>query len=357
MSDPVSPKERASAQATKSLARTGNSLALPVVQQDVLNRADLIPAGTFRSALDQHSVQELRARSVEILQINVGKVCNQTCTHCHVDAGPDRRESMELDVAQQIAEVLKQPEITTLDITGGAPEMNPHFRWLVEQASSLGKRVIDRCNLTILRTKGYEDLSEFLAHHNVEVVASLPCYLEENCDAQRGSGVFRKSIEALKELNGLGYGQDRTLTLVYNPVGAKLPPDQKQLEDAYREQLRKRYGVEFSNLIAITNMPISRFLHDLLEQGQYQDYMQTLIDAFNPATLDSLMCRNTLSVDWKGYLFDCDFNQMLDMPANASPTHISDWNWEAIQQRRIEIGNHCFGCTAGSGSSCQGSIA
>lgn len=353
----VQPSQPGSAQAAQSLKRTGNSLSLPVVQQQVLQREDVLPPGSFSRQLAEHACPPVTAQSVEILQINVGKVCNQTCTHCHVDAGPDRREAMERGVAEAVVQLLQHSEIQTLDITGGAPEMNPNFRWLVEQARLLGKHVIDRCNLTILMAKGFEDLAGFLAEHQVEVIASLPCYLEENCDAQRGQGVFQKSIQALQRLNSLGYGETLPLRLVYNPVGAKLPPNEQQLERAYKEQLQERYGIVFTSLIAITNMPISRFLDDLLRTQQYENYMQTLLAAFNPATTDSLMCRNTLSVDWEGYLFDCDFNQMLDLRVGTAGQHIADLDWEAIRQRSIRVGNHCFGCTAGAGSSCQGSIA
>jgi len=294
------------------------------------------------------------------LQVNVGKLCNQTCQHCHVDAGPDRRESMSREIAEAVIDVLARTEIPTLDITGGAPEMNPNFRWLVEEARRLGRRVIDRCNLTILLASGFTDLPEFLAEHNVEIVASLPCYLEENCDAQRGDGVFGRSIEALRRLNSLGYGKPgtgRTLTLVYNPVGPSLPPAQSELEAAYRRELKARYGIVFSQLYTITNLPISRFLDDLLSSDRYDEYMQKLIDNFNPAAVEGVMCRTTLSVDWQGRLFDCDFNQMLDLELAAGmPHNIRAFDAAMLAKRRIMTGRHCFGCTAGAGSGCQGAV-
>jgi radical SAM/Cys-rich protein len=344
----------------KTLHRAGNALSLPQVQLNTLEDERLVPKGTFQRVLGQHQLLPLRPKRVEILQVNVGKVCNQTCAHCHVDAGPDRRENMSRETAEQVVRLLEAPSIHTLDITGGAPEMNPNFRHLVEQGKRHNKHVIDRCNLTILLAPGFTDLPHFLADNRVEVVASLPCYLEENCDAQRGDGTFRKSVLALQELNALGYGKagtGLTLSLVYNPVGPSLPPDQQKLEAAYRDQLWSRFRIEFTRLFTITNMPISRFLDDLLQSKQYETYMQKLIDAFNPAAVESVMCRNTLSVDWRGNLYDCDFNQMLDLPLDGSARHISEISWAEIDDRHIALGNHCFGCTAGSGSSCQGTIA
>lgn len=344
----------------QSLKRQGSELALPVVQRETLHREDLVPEGTFARQLESNQVAPLHSRAIEILQINVGKVCNQTCTHCHVDAGPDRRENMSREIAELVVETLAQPEIEVLDITGGAPEMNPQFRWLVEQARALQKHVIDRCNLTILLANGFKDLPEFLAQNEVEIVASLPCYLEENCDAQRGDGVFKQSIEALQKLNDLGYGKPDSplrLCLVYNPVGNSLPPSQEKLESDYRDQLHSRYGIEFTSLYTITNMPISRYLDDLLRTEKYLEYMEKLIAAFNPASIRGLMCTNTLSVDWQGYLFDCDFNQMLDLPVTTAAKHLRDIDWKSLRNRQVAIDNHCFGCTAGAGSSCQGAIA
>jgi radical SAM/Cys-rich protein len=336
--------------------RRGSPLADPVRQREVLDGGELL---SFESALASSEQWPLEAAGIEVLQVNVGKLCNQTCRHCHVDAGPDRREVMSRETMQSCLDVLAA--IPTLDITGGAPEMNPHFRWLVEQAAAMGRHVIDRCNLTILLAPHFDDLPRFLANHRVEVVASLPCYLPENTDRQRGEGVFAKSVEALRRLNAEGYGQagsGLTLTLVYNPVGPALPPPQAGLEEAYRRELRTRYGVEFTRLFTITNMPISRFLDDLLESGRYESYMRKLIDTYNPAATAGVMCRTTLSVGWDGALYDCDFNQMLGLELAAGlPRHIRDFSTATLARRRIVTGRHCFGCTAGAGSGCQGAIA
>jgi radical SAM/Cys-rich protein len=348
-----------------TLLREANPLADPAEQMRVLRGRGQAPA--FEQVLRERSGLPLQAKGIEILQVNVGKVCNQTCRHCHVDAGPDRREAMSREVAEACIRVLDRGGIPKLDITGGAPEMNPHFRWLVSESARLKRRVIDRCNLTILVAPGYEDLPEFLAEHAVEVVASLPCYLEQNVDRQRGNLVFQRSIQAIRRLNELGYGvpgSSLTLTLVFNPTGASLPPPQLKLEDDYRRELRTRYGLEFNHLFTITNMPISRFLDDLIRQDKLEQYMRLLVDAFNPGTIDGLMCRSTLSVDWRGNLFDCDFNQMLEIPVvaevrknivdiAASP----DLDLGPMSLRAIVTGQHCFGCTAGAGSSCQGSLA
>ena len=341
-----------------TLLRRHSSLASSAEQVRILESADNVPA--FDTSLADHGLEPLRACGIEVLQVNVGKLCNQTCHHCHVDAGPDRRESMARETAEACLRALAATDIPTLDITGGAPEMNPNFRWLVEEGRRLGRRVIDRSNLTILLAPGYEDLPEFLAAHKVEIVASLPCYLEENCDRQRGEGVFRRSIEALRRLNALGYGQPGRalpLTLVYNPVGPILPPPQATLEADYRRELAARYGVEFTRLYTITNMPISRFLEDLLDSGQYDQYMQRLVDAFNPAAVDGVMCRTMLSVDWQGRLYDCDFNQMLELPLQPdAPQSIHDLDWQRLASRRITTGRHCYGCTAGAGSGCTGAV-
>jgi len=317
----------------------------------------------FEQVLVEHGRQPLHATGIEVLQINVGKLCNQTCRHCHVDAGPDRRELMSRETAEACLDILRHSDIATLDITGGAPEMNPHFRWLVTEARALGRRVIDRCNLTILVAPGFEYLPEFLAEHQVEIVASLPCYLEANVDRQRGYHVFQRSIAALRRLNELGYGQPESplvLTLVFNPIGPTLPPDQRKLEADYRRELRARYEIEFTRLFTITNLPISRFLDDLLQSGQFDAYMHKLVEAFNPATVDGLMCRTMLSIDWQGNLSDCDFNQMLGLPlATGLPRNVSELDATALARlanRRIVTGQHCFGCTAGAGSSCQGRI-
>jgi len=346
-----------------TLQRSGNPLADPKLQVETLE-SGVLDLPSFDAMLAQQGLVPLRATGIEVLQVNVGKVCNQTCRHCHVDAGPLRRESMSEDVASACLRVLERSDIPTLDITGGAPEMNEQFRRLVVEARRLGRRVIDRCNLTILTAAQFEDLPEFLAEHEVEIVASLPCYLEENCDLQRGDGVFRRSIQGLRKLNALGYGlpdSNRTLTLVFNPGGPSLPPPQLQLEEAYRRELHARYGVEFTRLFTITNLPISRFLDDLLQKQQFAEYMQRLVAAFNPDVTSGLMCRHTLSIDWQGRLYDCDFNQMLALGlAPEFPKSVAEIDEESLKQlarRRIVTGRHCFGCTAGSGSSCQGSLS
>jgi radical SAM/Cys-rich protein len=267
---------------------------------------------------------------------------------------------MTRETFEQCLRIVRESNVKTVDITGGAPEMNPHFEWFVTEVRKLNRHVIDRCNLTILSAPGYTHFPQFLADHHVEVVASLPCYLEENCDSQRGNGVFRKSIEALKLLNTLGYSNDEsslTLSLVYNPTGLSLPPNQQKLEQSYRDQLRKRYGIEFNQLYTITNMPISRFLDDLLKSGRYDEYMSLLVRSFNRDAVDGLMCRSTISVDWQGYLYDCDFNQMLDLPlANSPRIHISELQTDSLKDQPIAVGRHCFGCTAGAGSSCRGAL-
>jgi len=345
----------------QTLQRTGNPLAAPAQQLEVLGDPQQWSGPRFADRLSQAQVPRLGRRALSTLQINVGRVCNQTCSHCHVDAGPDRRENMSHTTAAQVVQFLERSSAHTLDITGGAPEMNPQFRFLVEQASRLGRRVIDRCNLTILLANGFTYLPEFLAQHRVIVVASLPCYLEDNCDAQRGQGVFNKSIAALQTLNRLGYGHpdsDLELNLVYNPTGLGLPPAQASLEVAYRQQLAERFNIHFNRLFTITNMPISRFLADLLQQQQYAAYMDKLLQNFNPATLDALMCRDLISVDWQGYLYDCDFNQMLDLALsqNDHRLHVSTVTAEQLIGRAIRLNNHCYGCTAGCGSSCSGSL-
>lgn len=344
--------------ANSSLLHQGHPLAVADSQLAILARVQ----PSFDSRLAESGHPELQPAETEILQVNVGKLCNMTCDHCHVDAGPDRREVMTREVANVCLSFLRaNPSIHTLDLTGGAPEMNPHFKHFVTEARSEGRHVIDRCNLTILQAPGFDDLPEFLADQQVEIVASLPCYLEENTDAQRGDGAFSKSVATIRRLNELGYGVAESslkLTLVYNPVGPSLPPDQQALEDAYRRELKSRYDIEFTRLFTITNMPISRFLDALLVDGRFNEYMQKLIDAYNPAAINGLMCRNTLSVGWDGTLFDCDFNQMLELPiSNGKPFTIFDVASTALAERNIRTGTHCFGCTAGAGSGCQGSIA
>lgn len=346
--------------AKTSLKHRGNALANASEQLVVLTPEQ--NSLRFAEKIRETGIEKLTADTIEILQVNLGKLCNMTCEHCHVDAGPDRREIMQRDdIDACLAALERYPQIKTIDLTGGAPEMNPHFRDIVAGAKSLGRHVIDRCNLTILLAKGFEYLPEFLAENKVEIVASLPCYIEENTDAQRGDGAYSKSIEALKQLNALGYGDESsglTLTLVYNPVGPELPPDQVQLEADYHRELDARFGIKFNRLFTITNMPVSRYLEYLLRTGDYHTYMQKLMDAFNPAAIDGLMCRNTLSVGWDGQLFDCDFNQMLELNVNTSkPMTIRDFDYDALSKREIVLGQHCFGCTAGCGSGCQGAIA
>jgi radical SAM/Cys-rich protein len=345
--------------AKTSLKHRGNPLANATEQLVVLTPDQ--NATRFSAKLAQSGVEKLTADRIEILQVNLGKLCNMTCDHCHVDAGPDRREIMQRNDIDACIDVLRRhPQIKTLDLTGGAPEMNPLFREMVVAAKKLDRHVIDRCNLTILLAKGFEYLPEFLAENEVEIVASLPCYLEENTDAQRGEGAYSKSIDALSQLNELGYGIEGTgltLTLVYNPVGPNLPPDQAKLESDYRRELDSRFGIKFDRLFTITNMPVSRYLEYLLRTGDYQTYMQKLVDAFNPGAIDGLMCRNTLSVGWDGQLFDCDFNQMLELNVEPScPSSIHDFDYDSLAIREIILGQHCFGCTAGCGSGCQGAI-
>lgn len=315
---------------------------------------------TFEEKLVQIGHWPLRALGIETLQVNVGKLCNQTCRHCHVDAGPTRTEIMTRETAELVVDVLGRHDIPTLDITGGAPELNPNFDYLVREARALGRHVMDRSNLTVFFVAGKGYLPEFLREHRVEIIASLPCYLEANVDAQRGKGVFSKSIEALQWLNRLGYGQpgtDLELNLVYNPLGASLPPPQKPLEEAYRRELGERFGIVFNKLYTITNMPISRFLLDLKRHGNYEGYMELLLQKFNPATVDGVMCRTLVSVGWDGTLYDCDFNQMLEMPLNHGlPGHLRDFDDYLLARREIRTSSHCFGCTAGSGSSCTGSL-
>ena len=304
----------------------------------------------------------IRRGRLTTVQANLGYVCNQTCFHCHVNAGPNRKEVMQRDTVDDILRFLEQAGIHTLDLTGGAPELNPHFRDLVRAARRLGVEVLDRCNLTVLVQPGQEDLAEFLATQRVGVVASLPCYLEDNVNAQRGDGVFRDSIRGLRQLNALGYGKPGTgleLSLVYNPQGPQLPPPQAGLEAAYREHLGKHYEIEFSRLLTIANMPINRFAKTLLRKGEYDGYMRTLRLAHQDANLEHVMCRSLISVDWQGYLYDCDFNQMLHIPLAATGrprTHLRDLDLNALSEGAIAVADHCYGCTAGQGSSCGGAL-
>ncbi len=352
----------------KSLKATHNKLAEAQEQIDVLeigtHEEDLYRIVPFQQKLAEINLFPLPATQVEILQINVGKMCNQVCKHCHVDAGPDRKEIMTRDMMQHCIEVVKHnSSLHTVDLTGGAPEMNPNFRWFVEELKKVNPdlHIIVRCNLTIIRAnKKYYDLPEFYKKHNLEVVSSLPFYAKDRTDRQRGDGVFEDSIKALQMLNEVGYGKEAsglTLNLVYNPSGAFLPPDQSSLEKEFKVALKKDFDIEFNNLFAITNLPISRYLSYLLESGNYEKYMYKLIDAFNPAAAHNVMCRNTISVGWDGWLYDCDFNQMLEMKTDTKDKHISTFNLDQLNNRNIIVNQHCYGCTAGAGSSCGGSVS
>ncbi|MDA1107242.1 MAG: arsenosugar biosynthesis radical SAM protein ArsS [Proteobacteria bacterium] len=304
----------------------------------------------------------LRRARLQTLQVNLGYLCNQACLHCHVNAGPTRTEVMQRETINCVLDYLRTGGIGTLDLTGGAPEMNPHFRDLVQSARALGVRVIDRCNLTILEQPGYADMAEFLAAHQVEITASLPCYLEDNVDAQRGKGVFDDSISALRKLNALGYGQAGSgliLHLAYNPQGPTLPPPQQALEQDYKKYLGEHYGVVFNQLYTLVNMPIQRFGSTLVSRGQFTGYMQLLHDAYQDSNLDSVMCRSLISVDWQGYVYDCDFNQMLNLPLriNGKPrVHLSQLMNVNLEHHPIVVKDHCYGCTAGQGSSCGGAL-
>ncbi|MGD8838383.1 MAG: arsenosugar biosynthesis radical SAM protein ArsS [Gammaproteobacteria bacterium] len=305
----------------------------------------------------------LTRRPLEILQVNLGYLCNQSCLHCHVAAGPTRKELMQRETIEQILEVLETPGVHTLDLTGGAPEMNPMFRELVSAAREIGITVIDRCNLTILLEPGYEGTDEFLADNEVQIVASLPCYMEENVDGQRGKGVYDKSMQALKRLNRLGYGEPGSglnLTLVYNPTGPYLPPPQQSLEQDYKEFLAEKFDIRFNQLFTITNMPIARFGSMLISKGEFENYMNLLKDSFSAANLRGLMCLNQLSIDWEGYVYDCDFNQMLNMnirhPQKGRKLHVSEVLKTRLEEIPVSIADHCYGCTAGQGSSCGGAL-
>ena len=313
--------------------------------------------------LEQIAFPPIRRGPLETLQVNVGYRCNQSCVHCHVGAGPNRTEEMSSKVIDAVLAFLTIKRVPTLDITGGAPELNPYFRRLVPTARAMGVRVIDRCNLTVLEVSGQEDLAQFLAHEQVEVLASLPCYLQDNVDRQRGRGVFDASIRGLKKLNGLGYGHAETglvLNLVYNPQGSSLPPPQRALEADYRRVLGERHGVVFNRLYALANMPIQRFGAILLANGEFDRYLDLLRRAHLDANLEHVMCRNLISVDWRGYVYDCDFNQMLDLPLKhgaSEPVHLSDLLDAEIEGGPIRVAGHCYGCTAGQGSSCGGALA
>lgn len=341
-----------------TLQKRESPLSSARAQQNILHQLPL--SRSFEEALDGCGLLPLRPTSIEILQINVGKRCNQTCRHCHVDAGPDRREVMPDDVLDACLGFLERARIPTLDITGGAPELHPRFRSIVRSARAAGAHVMHRCNLTAILLPNYADIPELLAEQQVEVVASLPYFQARETDAQRGHGVFEQSIEGLHRLNALGYGRGDglRLNLVMNPVGSFLPGNQAELEALWKRELHQRFGIVFDQLYTITNMPISRFLDFLEERGRTREYLERLIRAFNPAAAAGVMCRNTLSVGWDGQLYDCDFNQMLELPLDPRVARtIFDADRELIEQRNITFAPHCFGCTAGGGSSCGGATA
>lgn len=347
----------------KSLKAEGNILAdadyqVELLETDNHSAFHLVP---FQQNLENSGLFPLRPTVLEVFQVNIGKMCNQVCKHCHVDAGPDRKEIMTRETMQQCLNALADnPSIRIVDITGGAPELNPDFRWFVENIKALGRHVIVRCNLTIiLANKRFYDLPDFFKFHNVEVVSSLPFYTKDRTDRQRGNGVFEDSIQALQMLNAVGYGipgTNLTLNLVYNPAGAFLPPDQVVLEKEFKMALAKDFGIQFSNLFTITNLPISRYLDYLLRSGNYEKYMEKLINAFNPAAAANVMCRSTISIGWNGYLYDCDFNQMLELKVSSGGKHISHFNTLELNSREIVVSQHCYGCTAGAGSSCGGAV-
>jgi radical SAM/Cys-rich protein len=339
----------------KTLARRGHELAAPELQRARLSELGL-------TQFEQTTGHPLEAGRAEVLQINVGRRCNQVCAHCHVDAGPDRTEVMSDEVVEACLAMLEGGTFEAIDITGGAPELHPRFSEIIERAAASGVRVMHRCNLTAIRLPAYRHLPGLFARNKVEIIASLPVLAQACTDSQRGSGVYDESLDSLRELNELGYGREGSgllLDLVSNPIGAALPTGQEELEAQFREQLRREYGIEFNRLLTITNMPISRFLEWLHDKGKLEDYMQLLVDSFNPGTVDSVMCRTTVSIGPDGRVFDCDFNQMLEIPA-ALPSILDlppEQFLERLEGRSIRTGEHCYGCTAGAGSGCQGAIA
>jgi len=345
---------------TKSLLAQKHELASAKSQIDFLENSDFIK---FSDKLRQQNLFPFTTKALEIFQINVGKMCNQVCKHCHVDAGPDRKEIMTKETMEICLDAIRISGANTVDLTGGAPEMNPEFRWFVEELSKLNKKTIVRCNLTIIvANKKFNDLPAFFKKNNVEVVSSLPYFTASKTDSQRGDGVFEKSIAALKLLNEVGYGVHGTgliLNLVYNPAGAFLPTDQNALEKEFKTKLKSSHKIEFNNLFAITNLPISRFLEYLVRSGNYYSYMEKLVNAYNPIAAENVMCRNTISIGWDGFIYDCDFNQMLDMKidVDSCKQHISNFSIVETSKRNIRINQHCFGCSAGAGSSCGGSVS
>lgn len=312
--------------------------------------------------LETSDFPAIRRKNLETLQVNLGYRCNLSCIHCHVAAGPNRTELMDRETVETVLEFLRSGDIKNLDVTGGSPEMNPHFRYLMREAHGLGVHLMDRCNPTILEEPGYEWVAEFLRDHEVEVIASMPCYTEDNVNQQRGKGVFDASIRGLRRLNALGYGAEGTgleLQLVYNPLGPTLPPEQARLEAEYKQHLGTEFGIRFNNLYTLANMPIQRFGSLLISKGWFDDYMQLLKDAYRPENLTNVMCRNLISVDWRGYVYDCDFNQMLHLPfgGGAKPrTHLRELIGRDLAGMPIAVADHCYGCTAGQGSSCGGAL-
>ena len=349
---------------TKSLLARDNELAKTSKQLEVLNNS-VFQSGElpyFKDKIAATNQFPLRPKKLEILQLNLGYMCNQVCSHCHVDAGPDRKEIMTVATMESCLKIIRISGAHTLDLTGGAPEMNPNFRWFVEEASKAGiKDFIVRSNLTIiLANKKYHDLPEFFKKHNIHVISSMPYYKREKTDKQRGHGVFDKSIKALQLLNDVGYAQEGTglrLDLVYNPSGAFLPSNQETMQQDFKLALKEDFNIDFGNLFAITNLPISRFLEYLIASDNYEDYMYALVEAYNPEAVQNVMCTNTISISWDGWLYDCDFNQMLGLKVNSKIQHIDDYNESILQDRDIIISQHCYGCTAGAGSSCQGTVA
>ncbi len=346
---------------TQSLKKRGSELAKAQEQLQILTES-VAKTSSFSSKLRETGLFPLKPTQLEILQINVGYMCNQVCEHCHVDAGPDRKEIMTKETMNYCLKAIDNSTIHTVDLTGGAPEMNPHFKWFVQELTKRDVKVIVRSNLTILvANKNYRTYPEFFKENNVTVIASLPCYTKENVDKQRGDGVFSDSIEALLKLNELGYGKEGTgleLNLVYNPGGPSIAPAQEALEGDYKVRLKEDFGIEFNSLFCITNLPISRFLDYLLAIGRYDEYMEKLVNAYNPVAAENVMCRNTISVGWEGDLYDCDFNQMLVLGMDKkAPDNIRDFDEKSLSDRTITLHQHCFGCTAGAGSSCQGAIS
>lgn len=349
----------------KSLKAQQHILSDAQQQIEILEHGDNVHAYRlvpFQQKLEASGMFPLKPTQPEIFQINIGKMCNQVCRHCHVDAGPDRKEIMTRETMQLCLDILAANDsFKTVDLTGGAPELNPQFRWFVEEIKKLNRHIIVRCNLTIiLSNKRFNDLPEFFKLHAIEVISSLPFYSKDRTDRQRGDGVFEDSIKALQMLNAVGYGMEGSglkLNLVYNPAGAFLPAAQDSLEKEFKAALKKDFNISFHSLFAITNLPISRFLDYLLQSGNYENYMEKLLAAYNPAAAANVMCRNTISVSWDGYIYDCDFNQMLDMKVDCGAKHISQFNITALQNRNIVVNQHCFGCTAGAGSSCGGTVA